>query len=208
MSSETTPDPTPTIDLVRWTQEGRDDAREQLFERYGSRVLGVVRMRLGAKLRGKLDSMDIVQDTMADAFGRLDGFDMRDDSSLMCWLARIVENKICNRATYHGAAKRDAGDETPIDPSPGDSCAGFDLAGSLPTPSVEVGRAEEVDKVREAIAELPERYREAILLRDYTGAQWKDIAIELEVDNADAARMIYSRALSKLGEKLRAAGLS
>jgi len=207
MNSEQSTPETNTVDLVLRAQQGVETAREELFSRYGSRVLCVVRMRLGAKLRNRLDSMDIAQEAMVDALGRLDNFSMRDESSLMRWLAVIVENKIRNQAAFHGAAMRDVGAEVSLEAPDDDSGPAFDVTGGLATPSVEVGRAEEIDRVREAIASLPERYRETILLRDYTGASWKGVAEELGIGNADAARAIHSRALSKLGEKLRLSGL-
>lgn len=200
---------TPTSVLVHWTCTGDAEAREELFERYSARVLQMVRMRLGGKLRERVESVDIVQDVMADAFGRLGDFEMREESSLLNWLARMVQSSICNQANYLHAAKRDVDAEVTADARAGadDDRPAMPLFGKLPTPSMEVGRSEEVEIIRESIASLPERYREAILLRDYAGAKWQDVAEEIGVESADAARLLHSRGVSKLAEVLRRAGL-
>jgi len=143
---------------------------------------------------------------MADAFGRLDRFEMRDNSSLINWLARMVQSSICNQANYFRAEKRNLESEVAADARCDDGPA-LALPCLLPTPSFEVGRNEEVEFIREAIASLPEGYREAILLRDYAGAKWQDVADEICVDTPDAARLLHSRAVSKLGEILRSLGL-
>jgi len=170
-------------------------------------VLQIVRMRLGNKLRERVDSMDITQLVLEDAFKQIDRLEMHDDSSLLRWMAKMIENRIRNEAKFHVAAKRDAAREVQLDAPRSGSMGHIDVMGALPTPSVEVGRAEQVHEVQSAIAELPDRYREAVLLRDYTGAEWKDVAAEIDVATPDAARMLYSRALAKLGEILRQRGI-
>ena len=198
----------PTTDLVELVRRGERAAADQLFERYGLRVLEIVRMRLGRKLRGVLESTDIRQQVLADAFTRLDDFEMRDDSSLLRWLARFVENAIRAKSRYHEAAKRGLAHTVPL-PGTGDGGASaheIPLPSALPTPSVEVGRAETADAVRDAIAELPERYREVILLRDYADSPWEEVGEELDL-SPNAARMLHSRALTKLGGLLRELGI-
>ncbi len=199
----------PTTDLLPLARGGRMEAVDALWKRYGPRIVSIVRIRLGAKLRGLMESTDIRQQVLLDVFDRLEDFEMRDDSSLMRWLARHIENAIRTEAKYHSASKRDAdllvpmpavdnGDEekVPIDPP-----------GFLSTPSVEVGRAERADAVRSAIAELPERYREVILLRDYAQTPWEEVGREMNGLTATAARVLYSRAIAKLGKFLRERGI-
>jgi DNA-directed RNA polymerase specialized sigma24 family protein len=57
--------------------------------------------------------------------------------------------------------------------------------------------------VQAALAQLSERHRELILLRDYAGSSWEAIADELGLPSPDAARMLHARALVKLGALLR-----
>src|SRR5262245_59971238 len=97
---------TPTIELVRRAQAGERAAGEELFVRYRERVLVIARVRLGAKLRGTLESNDILQEALLEAVRGLERFQMDDESSLIRWLARLVEHRITARASYQTAAKR------------------------------------------------------------------------------------------------------
>ncbi len=198
-----------TVDLVRLAKAGERDASDELFARYASRVLGIVRMRLGGRIRTALESTDIRQEVLADAYRDLANFEMRDESSLIRWLSRCVENVIRARARYLDAEKRRA--SSTISARGGDADddrGGFDRLppSNLPTPSVEIGRAEATGAVRDAISELSERHREAILLRDYAGCSWEEVGLELGL-SANAARMLRSRALAKLGKRLRERGI-
>jgi len=197
----------PTVELVRKSKKGEDAAREELFRRYYPRVQKIVRMRLGAKLRGRMDSGDVTQDVFMAVLKGLETFELRGDASLIGWMATIAVNRIRGLAEYHIRGKRDMDRELAMDAPRSDSATGFDTPDPLPTPSVELGRAEDSRTVQEAIAELPERYREAILAREYIGSKWADIAEELGVGTPSAARMLYSRGLSKLEELLARRGV-
>lgn len=205
MSGDRIPRGAPTAELVTLAQKGERDAAEELFSRYAGRVLEISRMRLGPRLRAELESADIGQQALADAFRRLEGFEMRDESSLLRWLARFVENAVHASLRYHGAARRDQAGSVPL--SGGEGSRELTISSALPTPSVEIGRAEAAEAVREAVAELPERYREVVLLREYAGSPWEEVGRELGGLSPGAARMLHSRALAKLGAALREKGI-
>ena len=196
-----------TIDLVQRAREGSGDAREELFARYGDRVLAIVRARLGRRLRANVESRDILQDALAEAVGGLERFEMRDDSSLIRWLATLVEHQITAKADYWGAAKRDPGREVAregVDEEGGD----LPLPADDPSPSMVVGASEEAETVIDCIRGLPERQRELILLRDYSGASWQEVADAVGAPSPGAARMLHARAVARLGKLLRERGLS
>ena len=60
---------------------------------------------------------------------------------------------------------------------------------------------------REAVIFFITNVGELILLRDYAGSSWEEIAAEVDAPSAAAARMMHARALAKLGALLRARGL-
>jgi len=210
MASEEKWEGLPTIDLVKGAQQGEQDARDALFERYQGRVLKIVRIRLGARLRTSLESTDILQEAAAEALKGLNRFEMRDESSFIRWLATIVEHQITARADYHQASKRSKSREVPlqerVDTKMGES--EINLADdAVVTPFSDVMKTEEQDAVQDAIAELPEKYRELIVLRDYTGASWEDVAEAVGAKSPNAARMMHSRAVARLGKTLRERGV-
>jgi RNA polymerase sigma-70 factor (ECF subfamily) len=212
------PDSTPeaditrSIELVNRAQDGDDEALNQLFDRYYERVRRIVRLRLGRKLRSALDSGDILQETFTQAVQGFDGFEMRDEASLIHWLSKLAERQIIAAADYHGAKKRDKSREVRLrgpasqDGTPA-SGASFGLAADATAPLQKLTENEQVDIVERCIRDLPEDYRELIILRDYAGASWESVAEQTGRPSAAAARMMHARALIDLGKLVREQGL-
>ena len=157
-------------------------------------------MRLSAALRQNCESTDVQQAVLLRALRGISNFEWRGESSLLQWLAKICETEIASQFQRQSALRRDVARTIPINAEHDEPAA------TLPTPSVEVGRREDAAKVREAIAQLPKRYRECLILRNYTVAEWSAVGDELEI-SADAARVLHRRAMIKLGQKLRVMGI-
>ncbi len=198
----------PTIDLVREAQNGHGEARDELFQRYSDRVLGIVRARIGPKLRRNVESGDIAQEALIEALTSLDRFETRGESSLIRWLATIVQNRISARAKYYGAERRSSAREVALDGHGDGGESSIDPPSRVNTPSLEVRSAEEQGLVEECLHELPENYRELILLRDYAGTAWEEVAESVGAASPDAARMMHSRARTQLGKLLQARGVT
>jgi RNA polymerase sigma-70 factor (ECF subfamily) len=79
------------------------------------------------------------------------------------------------------------------------------IAETLPAtgddPPAAMARREREDTVREALFELPETLRSAIVLHDYEGLGHEEIARRAGIAHT-AARKRYSRALAALAKKL------
>ncbi|MBI5433631.1 MAG: sigma-70 family RNA polymerase sigma factor [Planctomycetes bacterium] len=203
-------DITQSVDLVHRAQAGDREALNRLFARYYERVRRIVRVRLGPELRALLDSGDILQETFAAAVSAFDRFEMREEASLIRWLATLAERQITAAADRYGALKRDRKREvplSPVNPASSSSPHGRDLSASGPLPIDEVAGEEEATLVDDAIRELPEEYRELILWRDYAGAEWDVVARETGRPTAAAARMMHSRAMVELTKLVRRRGL-
>lgn len=197
----------PTVDLVREAQSGRSDARNELFQRYSDRVLGIVRARIGPRLRRNVESGDIAQEALIEALQSLDRFETRGESSLIRWLATIVQNRISARAKYFGAERRSSAREIALDGLGNEHDSSIDPPARVNTPSLEVRNAEEQGLVEECLHELPENYRELILMRDYAGSSWEEVAESIGGTSPDAARMMHTRARTQLGKLLQARGV-
>lgn len=187
-----------TIELVKRVRRGDALAREALFARYQGRVLAIVRVRLSARMRTRLESQDVLQDVLLEALRDLERFEMRDESSLIRWLAVLVEHRIGAHARAQLAVRRD-GNVRALDSGDAER-----LGADAPAPSQVLSAEESRQRVQEALAHLPEPQRELVLLRDYAGVAWQEIADELGLDSADAARMLHARALVRLASVLRA----
>lgn len=197
-------DVTRSLDLLRRAQDGDGGAVDQLFGRYYERVRRIVRMRIGPVLRRRIDSGDILQETFIAAVGSFDRFEVRDEASFISWLARIAQRQVFAAVDHHSAQKRDSGRDVPLVHSVRTDAIGIDPAASGLSPVDQLSHDEQTSMVEECIAELPEPYRELIILRDYAGASWDTIAEETGRPSAAAARMMHSKAMIDLGKLVRA----
>ena len=55
------------LELIRDAQGGDESAYDRLFRRYQDRVRLAIRLRMGPRLRGVLDSGDVLQETLLTA---------------------------------------------------------------------------------------------------------------------------------------------
>ena len=195
-------DVTVSLDLVKRAQGGEKDALNRLLQRYYERVRRIVRVRLGRNLRECVDSGDILQETFIAAVNSFERFEMRDEASLINWLAKLAQHQIIAAADYHNAKKRDHHRRVPLQVGSGES-TGPQVAGQEPRPLDELADAEQSELVEDAIRQLPEEYRELIILRNYAGATWETVASETGRPSAAAARMMHARAIIELGKLVK-----
>ena len=203
LSSADLPDPQRSLALLAEAQAGDRAALEELVTRYQDRIRRIVRIQLGSSIVGqRFDSMDIVQNTFRAALPKIADLRPRSSAGLLQWLALIAKNQI--RDAYDGlsAAKRDIAREVPIASGDGSSAPGFPLASPGAPPEQQAQLSEIRELLDDAVAELPERQRRVVLLRDYCGEQWDQIAAELGRDNG-AARQLHQRAWIHLRRELR-----
>jgi RNA polymerase sigma-70 factor (ECF subfamily) len=110
------------------------------------------------------EAEDVIQTAWIRAAGRLDGF--RWDSSLRTWLTGIALN--CYRETIR--ADRRAGDRIPLDVS------------ELPVARRVHREIPRIDLER-AIAQLPDGYREVLILHDIEGYTHEEIGTLMGIRN-------------------------
>ncbi len=119
---------------------------------------------------------------------------------------KLAENRIRDQADHFAAQKRDAARETPLEarqPS-ADSVFGpiAELA-TFSTPSRAAVRAEDLSRLEAAIDSLADDQREALLLVRYEGLALAEAGKEMG-RSPDAVRMLVSRAIVQLGNKVSA----
>ena len=101
--------------LVLEARSGSEEALNRLFDACGGRLLAFIRFRLGASLRSRLESRDILQATFLKALQGFATVEAKSSASLLAWLARIADNEIKARAEYFRRQRRNAAAEVPID---------------------------------------------------------------------------------------------
>ena len=189
-----------TQHLVALAKEGDEAAANQLCSVYGERVRRIIRLRLDQKLRPKLDSVDVVQDVLILAFGRLNDFTYKDEGDFLRWLSRIAENRVRDIFDRFQADKRDIHREIPFKKE-GRNTDGRSFGAAEPmrttTPSVIMGKKEALDRLEKALDELKPEYKEIIVLKRIEGLSHDEIAKKLG-KNAGAMRMLLARAMAAL----------
>jgi len=189
-----------TRHLVALAQDGDESALNQLCSVYGTRVLWIIRLRMGRQLRSKLESMDLVQDVLMSALRDLGNFTYKTEGDFLRWLSRIAENRLRGHVQRFHANKRDIRKEVRLDgyrSTAEDSVVAALDAVVTTTPSAIVSRREELDKLAKAIEALKPEYKQVVVLAKIEGLSYKEIGRRLG-KSADAARMLFSRAMAEL----------
>jgi RNA polymerase sigma-70 factor (ECF subfamily) len=159
---------------------------------------------MGWKLRQLEEHEDLVQATLLRIFQGLERFEARTEGAFRHWVAHCVECTIRNAARDSKRAKRGGGTVKRWSEIANDSLRDLTLAGDSPTPSAIVQAAEAEERIEASLLELPERYREVIVLRSLCGMSFADVARQIGSEKEATARQIYFRAVQKLKEILGA----
>lgn len=188
--------PLGSAELIRAARGGSLAALDELYARYGGRVLAFIRVRMGRALRARLDSRDVLQATLLKSFQRIDQFDGGNGASLMGWLSRIAENEIRDQVDFQRRGKRDVAAEVRIDSrGPAVPAAGR-------SPLSQAVAAEDAERLADALEALEPDHRQVIVLRKFEELSFTEIAGRLQ-RSEDACRMLLARAMVALTLRLR-----
>jgi len=199
-------EPTSTQALLQRVQTGDQEALNDLYNRYLMRVLAAVRARLGAELRGKMESWDVVQDALLASLKYVQDFNPSSEGAFLNWLAKVVENRIRDHLDHFRAEKRDHRREKPLaGPRSEDSSVPLDIPErrGAPSPSQVLMLSEDLARLEKAMDLLPEDSRELIVAVKIEGRTYDEIGQALG-KSPDAVRMQVKRALVALTNAFRA----
>lgn len=192
-----------TLNLVNKAKAGDDEALNLLFCHYMDRILRMVRLRMGPKMRIRLESMDVVQEVMSRAIKAFDNFEVRHEAAFLHWIRRLVQNEIVNLANFHGANKRNSAKEISNLNRDEKNCSVLSSipADSIWNPGKQLQLKKEVIELEAAMDLLKEEQKEVIIMKQYEGFTFKEIGQEVNCSE-DAARMKYVRAMDRLTDIL------
>lgn len=129
MDADAEPDAGDTVDLLRRWHRGDRDALDTLLGRELPWIERRVRARLGARLRAKEETGDIVQETVLEFLEYGPPFLVAGRGQLRALLARIAENVLRARHDWFTAKRRALSRERPLPPG---SVASLDGSGARP----------------------------------------------------------------------------
>jgi RNA polymerase sigma-70 factor, ECF subfamily len=194
--------PSETVRLLERLRAGDRQALADLFQRHRDRLRRMVELRMDARLQGRIDASDVLQDGFLDLSKRVEGYLSDPRLPVFLWLRLVVSDRLAMIHRRHlGTGMRDAGREVSLyrDPLPQASSAALAsmLLGRLTSPSNAAIRAEQILQVQEAVNSLDRLDREVVALRHFEQLSRAETAVVLGITEEAGAKR-YIRALKKL----------
>ncbi len=152
--------------LVERVQKGDRRAFDLLVGKYQHKIMSVI----SRYIRNPDEVQDVAQDTFVRAWRALPRF--RGDSAFFTWLYRIA----INTAKNHLVAKSRRPPGTDIDIDDAQFLESADGLRDTDTPLGHVLTAEIGETVQRALAGLPAEMRQAVMLREFDGLSYEQIA--------------------------------
>ena len=131
---------------------GDEAAATALFERYFARLTALVRGRLGAKLRARVDADDVAMSAYRSFFVRAAAgqFELEESGDLWRLLARMALHKLSHQIERHTAEKRAVSQEERLTDSNG-------IASPEPSPDEAAAVADELEFIMRSLNETQRR---------------------------------------------------
>ncbi len=182
-------------ELVERASHGDEHAIESLIERLLPGLDRFLRRRAGALILTRESGTDLVQSVCREALERLadERLEYRGEAEFKQWLYHAAELKLKNRHRFYGRDRRDPGREAPIDRE----TLVEHLYRSMHTPSQEVVRREEVERLDQAFEGLDERARRIIVFFHVDGLSHREIAERMQIEESHS-RTLLTRAMARL----------
>jgi RNA polymerase sigma-70 factor (ECF subfamily) len=194
-----------TANPAQWLQEAQaGDAATlgRLLELYRRYLALLARLQIGKRLQGKVDASDIVQETFLQAHRHFARFRGQTEAELVAWLRQILAANLADVfRRYLGTQGRDVRLEREIEADLDCSAVLLDhgLVARDSSPSHRAARREQAVILADALAELPEDYREVLVLRHLEGLTFPEVARRMN-RSLDSVEKLWMRGLAKLRE--------
>lgn len=178
-------------DLVLRVQQGEKSAYDLLVIKYQHKIIQLV----NRYVKDPSEAQDVAQEAFIKAYRALPSF--RGDSAFYTWLYRIAintaKNYLVSRNRRNSDYEVDIQDAEQVDNAP-------QLHG-LDTPERLLLNDEIVAVIHQAIESLPEEMRTAIMLREFEGMSYEEIAQAMDCPVGTVRSRIF-RAREAIDSKL------
>lgn len=178
-----------TAQLLARVRLGDPAARDHLVARFLPAFRRWAHGRLPTGVRDLAETDDIVQSTLLRALDHVEGFEPRGQGAFLAYLRRILMNQVRDeiRRSNHRPRHEELSEEIPS---------------AAPGPLDNVLWSESLAAYEEALQALPERTREAVVLRLEFGLGYQEVAEAVGSPSANAVRMLIARALVQMAEAM------
>ncbi len=178
-------------ELVLRVQQGDKSAYDLLVIKYQHRIIQLV----NRYVKDPSEAQDVAQEAFIKAYRALGNF--RGDSAFYTWLYRIAintaKNYLVSRSRRYSDYQIDVQDAEQVENAP--------QLKAMDTPENLLLNDEIVKVIKAAIEKLPEEMKIAIMLREFEGMSYEDIAQTMECPVGTVRSRIF-RAREAIDEKL------
>src|SRR3989441_6119492 len=157
--------------LVHELQTGSETAFDWLVTHYHAPVFNLILGMLG----DPSDAADGTQEVFLKAFKGIRNF--RHGSSLKTWLYRIAIREALNHRRWF---KRHLQKNVSIDAEPDEGQSKFEIEDMNATPFDQLASREIQSVVQDALGQIPDVFRSAVILRDLEGLSYEEVAEVLD----------------------------
>jgi RNA polymerase sigma-70 factor (ECF subfamily) len=164
----------------------------------------LARLQLDPLLQGKLDPSDVVQQTLLKAHAKQAQFRGRTQAEFTAWLRQILANCLAEEARRFGTAARDVALEHSLQDALSASAARLEaclvLDGSSPSDIAD--RNEQIVRLSNALAQLPDDQRRAVELHHLLGLPSPEVARVMDRSPRSVAGLLL-RGMRRLQQLLK-----
>lgn len=180
-------------ELIQRAARGDGEAVEYLIEHHLPALRAFVRAHMGARLRARESTSDVVQSICRELLTHQERFRHPGEEAFKAWLFTTARRKLSNRVRDLERQKRDAAREV-RGSGPGDLGEAY---ARISSPSGHVLKAEEVERLEAALDQLSPDHREVLTLAHLAGLSRAEIGRQME-KSEEAVRQLLHRATAKL----------
>ncbi|MFT7616548.1 MAG: RNA polymerase sigma-70 factor (ECF subfamily) [Planctomycetota bacterium] len=180
------------VQLMLRVRNGDDEAFATIVEKHASMLVNFMYRYVGCRVTGE----DLAQDVFMRVFRAAPNYEPK--ARFKTWLLTIATNICLNQKRWekhrnHLSLSRDDQDDGPR--------GSVELDSGAESPDDSMEKEELRERVRDAIAGLPEKQRAALLLRRYEQLSYAEIATSLGL-SLMAVKSLLNRAKEGLKERL------
>ena len=165
-------------------------AQGRPLEKYREYLCLLARLQLDPRVQRKLDSSDLVQQTLLKAHEKRDQFRGQSEGEFMAWLRTILANVLADAVRKFGRkhAELEVSLQAALEES--SSCLESWLADGQAPPGEQAMRQEQLLRMADALAQLPDDQRVAVELHHLHGHSVPSIARLMDRSTASVSGLL------------------
>jgi RNA polymerase sigma-70 factor (ECF subfamily) len=183
-------------DTVGAARSGDRTAYDQLFTRNLPALVAYLRAKVGGALAERESVNDLAQSVCREVLRDLPELEFGGEEQFRAYLFLQASRKVVDRYRYHKQEMRDPARQEPL-PTESEAAAVLGAFAPLASPSRVAGAKEELSIVEQALQQLPDAQRDAVLLSRIAGLSYEEIARQKSISES-AVRGLVARGLARL----------